>query len=76
MSALDEQVDGDHYKDMQIQPIEYCHLNKLGPAESAAIKYLTRYKVKGGLKDLRKAIHCIEMLIELEYPSSSRSERG
>jgi hypothetical protein len=30
------------------------------------IKYLTRYKDKGGTADLEKAKHYIELLIELE----------
>lgn len=64
MSAFDKQVGGDHYKSMKIQPVEYISANGLGFLEGNVIKYITRYKVKGGAKDLEKAIHCLELLIE------------
>lgn len=70
MKALEKQVDGSHYKDMVIQPIEFCHRNKLGPAESLAIKYISRHGRKYGRKDIEKAIHCLELLLDLEYPQS------
>ncbi len=65
--AAETQVGGDHYKKLAIQPIEYCHKNGLGPCESFVVKYVTRYKDKNGKEDLLKAIHCIELLIEMEY---------
>jgi len=67
MTAINEQVGGDHYKHMPIQPMEYSMKNNLNACQHTAIKYITRYKVKGGKQDLLKAIHCIEMLIEMEY---------
>jgi hypothetical protein len=66
MSALDRQVDGTHYKTLKIQPLEYCLRNNLGICEHGAIKYLSRWRDKGGVSDLRKAIHYIEILIEEE----------
>lgn len=65
-SALDVQVAGNHYKDLKIQPIEYIHANNLPFAEGSVIKYVSRWRSKGGIKDLEKAKHFIEMLIELE----------
>jgi hypothetical protein len=65
-SALDIQISGDHYKTLKIQPIEYIHANNIPFAEGCAIKYLTRWRTKGGIKDLEKAKHFIELLIELE----------
>jgi len=67
MSAINEQVGGDHYKHMPIQPMEYSMKNNLNACQHTAIKYITRYGAKGGKQDLLKAIHCIEMLIEMEY---------
>ena len=67
MSALNDQVGGNHYRTMAIQPIEFCQKNHLGYAESLAIKYLCRHGQKNGRQDLDKAIHCIKLLIELEY---------
>jgi hypothetical protein len=65
-NPLSKQVDGGHYKDLKIQPIEYIHANNIPFAEGCAIKYLTRWRAKGGVKDLEKAKHFIELLIELE----------
>jgi hypothetical protein len=65
-SALNMQVDGNHYKKYKIQPMEYIHANNIPFAEGNAIKYITRWRDKGGLKDIDKAIHILEMLKELE----------
>ena len=65
----DLQVSGSHYKDMAIQPAEYATKNKLGFLEGNAIKYISRHGKKNGVDDLRKAIHCIELLIEYAYDS-------
>lgn len=66
MSALKEQVAGSHYKTMVIQPVEYIHRNNIGFAEGSVIKYVSRWRSKGGLDDLRKARHFIDLLIEME----------
>jgi hypothetical protein len=66
MSALNKQVGGDHYKQFPIQPVEFCHVNKIPYLEATAIKYLCRWRDKGGLADLDKAIHFIELLKEFE----------
>lgn len=68
--ALDVQVGGSHYKSMRIQPLEFCVANKLGPCESAIVKYISRWREKGGYEDLRKIKHYVDLLIELDqkYP--------
>jgi len=66
MSALERQVSGDHYKSLKIQPIEFIHANGIPFAEGSVIKYVTRWRDKGGLADLEKAKHFLELLIELE----------
>jgi hypothetical protein len=70
MSALQQQVGGDHYRAKGIQPIEYIHANNLGFCEGNVVKYVTRWKDKGGESDLRKAIHYLELLIQLETEQS------
>lgn len=65
-SALSVQVDGDHYKKLAIQPVEYIHANKLGFIEGSVIKYVTRWRDKNGIRDLEKAKHFLDLLIELE----------
>lgn len=66
MSALNVQVSGDHYKKQSIQPVEYIHANGIGFFEGNVIKYVTRWRDKGGVADLEKAKHYIDLLIELE----------
>lgn len=68
MSALDKQEGGNHYKHFAIQPVEFCHKNRIGFIESSVIKYVSRHQNKNGKQDLLKAIHFLELLIELEYP--------
>ena len=65
-NALEKQVAGSHYKDLPIQPVEYIHANGIGFFEGNVIKYVTRWRDKGGIADLEKAKHYIELLIELE----------
>ena len=66
-SALDIQEGGNHYKKYPIQPIVFCHANKIPPLESSIIKYVVRHKDKNGLEDLKKARHTIDILIKLDY---------
>lgn len=65
-SPLDRQEGGGHYKDQPIQPVEYIHANGIGYFEGNVIKYVSRWRKKNGLEDLKKAKHYIELLIELE----------
>ena len=68
MKATLKQVGGSHYKDCKIQPIEYIVGNDLTFCEGNAIKYITRHRRKGeGAKDIHKAIHYLEMILETEY---------
>jgi hypothetical protein len=69
MSSLDIQVGGSHYKDMAIQPIEFIMKNNIGFMEGNAIKYISRWRSKGGIEDLKKARHYLDMLIEFEEHS-------
>jgi hypothetical protein len=64
--ALAHQEGGNHYKGLAIQPVEYIHKNGIGFCEGSAIKYLTRWRAKGGIEDLKKARHFIDLLIEME----------
>ena len=63
---LSEQVGGNHYKMLAIQPIEYITKNNLGYCEANVVKYISRWRDKGGKKDLEKAKHYIDLLIQLE----------
>lgn len=63
-TALDHQVGGEHYKAQTIQPIQYIMENELDFCEGNIVKYVTRWKFKGGLQDLKKARHYLDFLIE------------
>jgi hypothetical protein len=65
-SANTHQVGGDHYRAKPIQPWDFITANGIGFLEGNAIKYLARWKDKGGIDDLRKARHYVDKLIELE----------
>jgi hypothetical protein len=67
MSALTHQEGGDHYKTMKIQPVEYIHANGLPYIEGAVVKYVSRHRQKNGAEDIKKAIHFLNLLLELEY---------
>jgi hypothetical protein len=70
MSALDKQVGGSHYKDLAIQPVEFIHKNKIPFIEGCVIKYVSRWRDKGGVADLEKAKHFLELLIEMEQSNA------
>lgn len=64
---LQTQVGGEHYQNFPIQPVEFITANKLNFLEGCVVKRICRHRNKNGVEDLRKAIHEIELLIELEY---------
>ena len=70
-SPTNKQVGGAHYQ-LPIQPIEYILANGLGYCEANVVKYVSRWRNKGGIQDLKKAIHYLEMLIEQEEKDASQ----
>ena len=74
-NPLDHQVGGDHYHQIprEYQPIVIADKLQLTPAEYNCLKRLLRHRSKGGAADLRKAIHDLELLIELEYGESDET---
>lgn len=60
------QIGGSHYKDNEIEPWNYIFANGLGYFEGNVVKYVTRWKDKGGIADLEKARHYLDKLIECE----------
>jgi hypothetical protein len=73
MTALNTQIGGNHYLNKGIQPIIYIHANQLGFCESNVVKYVTRHKDKNGAADIHKAIHYLQLLLELEYSQDKTS---
>lgn len=70
MSALDIQIGGGHYRQGGIQPVQYIEANKLAFLEGCVVKRVTRHdKSTGkGRQDIQKAIHELQLLLELRYP--------
>lgn len=69
MSALDQQIGGDHYRDGTIQPVEYIEANGLRFLEGCVVKRVTRHNRSGGKgrQDIEKAIHELQLLLQLRY---------
>tara|TARA_R110000737_G_scaffold75119_3_gene104599 strand:- start:767 stop:1150 length:384 start_codon:yes stop_codon:yes gene_type:complete len=63
---MDTQVGGGHYKDYVIQPLEFITKNNIPFIEGNIIKYITRWKDKNGVEDLKKVIHYTQLLAQLE----------
>ena len=63
------QVAGSHYKAKTIQPWDYIAANELGYFEGNIVKYVSRWRDKGGVDDLRKAQHYLQKLIEMQVQS-------
>ena len=72
MNVYKKQIGGSHYKDMKIQPSEFINKNKLQFAEGNAIKYICRHASKGEVKDLEKAKHYIDMIIDRDYDAQHK----
>ncbi len=66
-AAMQRQVGGTHYKESTIQPIEFIVANNLGFCEGNAVKYIVRHELKGGVQDIDKAIHYLQLLKEMKY---------
>jgi hypothetical protein len=62
----------EHY-DMSIQPVEFIVKNDIPFREANIIKYVCRHREKGGLLDLLKAQHYLDMLIQ-EYAAEHEND--
>ena len=72
MSAYKKQIGGNHYSRFKVQPSKFINDNKLPFAEGNAIKYICRHTSKGEIKDLEKAKHYIDMIIERDYGNHTK----
>lgn len=64
LTANSKQEGGDHYKNKTIQPWDYIIANDLGYLEGNIVKYVSRWKDKNGVEDLKKAQHYLQKLVE------------
>ena len=68
MSNL-HQVGGTHYERLKIQPVKLFVQYKLNWFQGEAIKYPSRFPYKGGLNDLQKSVHIMDMALEYFGPT-------
>lgn len=70
MSANETQIGGEHYRSKTIQPWDAMQA-WMTPEQFEGflwgniVKYIARWKDKGGVEDLRKARHYMDKLIEV-----------
>jgi hypothetical protein len=65
-----DQIGGDHYARKAVQPWEameawMSHEAFIGYLQGNVIKYMARWRDKGGVQDLAKAAHYLQKLIEV-----------
>ena len=73
MSAIEEQIGGDHYRACPIQPVQFIEANRLQFLEGCIVKRVTRHdKPTGkGRQDIEKAIHELQLILDLHYPETT-----
>ena len=62
--AMSSAIEPAHYTDMKISPLEYIKANDINWNIGNVIKYVSRYKSKNGLEDLKKARWYLEDIIK------------
>ena len=74
-NPLKFQVGGTHYIKYKIQPIEYSMSNGLDACQHSIVKYVTRFRDKGGVQDLEKAQQFLDILKEHYSRETSKVNR-
>jgi hypothetical protein len=69
MNATETQVGGNHYTKLRMQPMEFTMKHKWDSCAHSVLKYVVRYRDKGGLADLKKALHCLHLRRSLRPPT-------
>ena len=73
-SANSIQHGGNHYKQHTYETWDVIADWGLGYFDGNAVKYLSRWRHKNGVEDLRKARHYIDKLIEMETRVKATAE--
>jgi hypothetical protein len=71
LRANARQEGGSHYKQFKHETWDVILDWNLGYLDGNAVKYLSRWRLKGGIQDLKKARHYIDKLIEVEEAKKS-----
>ena len=64
-TANERQIGGEHYKKHKLQVWDAVLDWKLGFLDGNVVKYVVRFRDKGGIEDLKKARHYLDKLIEV-----------
>lgn len=75
LSVNERQIGGNHYQKLDPAPWDVVIAWNLGYLEGTALKYIARWRDKGGVNDIKKAIHFLEKLVEIT-PSGSSAPPG
>ena len=70
-NMIKENVSPDYYARYDIEPISFIMRNQIPYAEGNVIKYVMRHDMKGGARDIDKAIRYLEMIKEVQYNAKS-----
>lgn len=65
-SATSSQIGGNHYLTKAMQPFEFSGRNGWDGFAHTILKYITRWREKGGLQDLKKAKHVAQLRVDLD----------
>lgn len=65
VSALSQQIGGQHYTKMTIQPMEFATSQGYDFPAATILKYLSRHESKNGRQDVEKALHCVHLRVEI-----------
>ena len=71
LRANDRQEGGAHYKQFRYETWDVILDWGLGYLDGNAVKYLSRWRHKNGIEDLKKARHYIDKLLEVEQAKKS-----
>lgn len=66
MQAVGRQIGGSHYTKMKIQPFEFTAANNWDAFAHTVLKYVSRWRDKGGVQDVEKAYHVAQLRMELQ----------
>ena len=64
LEKVNDSINPSHYKSGDIEVIDYILDQNFNYLEGNVIKYVSRYRNKGGIEDLRKARWYLEKLID------------
>lgn len=76
MNADNKQVDGTHYKTGGMEHWTLVSGCGIGYLEGSATKYLLRWRNKNGMRDLLKAEHFLEKLLEMVGSGAIRKNQA